>query len=289
MRIAHYIAAVGLLAAAAWMLPRSTTPDASPPAPMPALPTPPAAAIVAPLPAGPTAVLAPTLSEQVDRLIASHDPKDAMAAYQLLADCATFNRDGDRLVFGTRNRDGTLPGFRNLNAAEKARDARLCPGMTERMRLSRIDYLAIAARAGVDGAAIKMAGEGPFGDPGALLVRPDDPLVREWKNEVVALLERAADDGDLDVLEYIAFQYANGNALFDKHPALAYRYGVATGLIYRDLLAAGDTLAALYAPDGAMMSGVGAALNAEQRAQELAAAMRIAELARARRQQARTQ
>lgn len=256
---------------------------------MPALPTPPAAAIVAPLPAGPTPALEPTLSEQVDRLIASHDSKDAMAAYELLADCATFNRDGDRLVFGPRNRDGTLPGFRNLNAAEKARDARLCPGMTERMRLSRIDYLVIAARAGVDGAAIKMASEGPFGDPGALLVRPDDPLVREWKNEIVALLEHAADDGDLDVLEYIAFQYANGNALFDKHPALAYRYGVATGLIYRDLLAAGDTLAALYAPDGAMMSGVGAALNAEQRAQELAAAMRIAELARARRQQAGTQ
>lgn len=209
-----------------------------------------------------------------------------MAAYQLLADCATFNRDGDRLIFGTRNRDGTLPGFRNLNAAEKAHDARICPGMTERMRLSRIDYLAIAARAGVDGAAIKMAGEGPFGDPGALLVRPDDPLVREWKKEVVALLDRAADDGDLDVLEYIAFQYANGDALFDKHPALAYRYGVATGLIYRDLLAPGDTLAALYAPDGNQMSEIGAALSAEQRAQELAAATRIAELARARRQEA---
>lgn len=51
--------------------------------------------------------------------------------------------------------------------------------MTERMRLSRFDYLAVAVKAGISGALIQMATEGPFGDSTALSTRPDDPLVQE--------------------------------------------------------------------------------------------------------------
>lgn len=227
----------------------------------------------------------PTLAEQVDRLVASGHPQAAFDAYRLLSNCSTFNRDGDRLMFDlqdVRRADGGLPGFRSMTDAEKAHDARLCAGMTERMRVSRVDYLAIAARAGVMGAAIQMAIEGPFGDLTALQTRPDDPLVQAWKQEVQALLEQAADDADIDALEYISFRQQNGDAVFDRNPALAYRYGVARGLIYRDMMGPADTLHILYAPDGELMRTVGAELSPEQRAAEVAAATRIAALARAR-------
>lgn len=227
----------------------------------------------------------PTLAEQVDRLVASGNPQAAFDAYRLLSNCATFNRDGDRLMFDLqdmRRADGGLPGFRSMTDAEKAHDARLCAGMTERMRVSRIDYLAIAARAGVMGAAIQMAVEGPFGDLTALQTRPDDPLVQAWKQEVQALLEKAANDADIDALEYISFRQQNGDAVFDRNPALAYRYGVARGLIYRDMMGPTDTLHILYAPDGELMRTVGAELSTGQRAAEVAAATRIAALARAR-------
>lgn len=227
----------------------------------------------------------PTLAEQVDRLVASGSPHAAFDAYRLLSNCATFNRDGDRLMFDlqdVRRSDGGLPGFRSMNDAEKAHDARLCAGMTERMRVSRIDYLAIAARAGVMGAAIQMAIEGPFGDLTALQTRPDDPLVQAWRQEVQALLEKAANDADIDALEYISFRQQNGDRVFDRNPALAYRYGVARGLIYRDMMGPTDTLHILYAPDGELMQTVGAELSTGQRAAEVAAATRIAALARAR-------
>lgn len=236
-----------------------------------------------------TPATAPTLAELVDHFSATGNPHDAMAAYLLLKNCAAFNRDGDQLIFEAldRHRPGHLmPGFRNLTDVEKAQQTRRCTGMTERMRVARLDYLAIAARAGVMGAAIEMASEGPFGDRTALDTRPDDPLVQAWKLEVVTLLARAADGADLEVLEYMAARQQSNDPLFNQYPALAYRYGVARGLIYGDLIGPEETVHLLYAPDGALMQGIAAGLSPEQRAAELAAATRIADLARARHQAA---
>jgi hypothetical protein len=96
-------------------------------------------------PTGPQPASAPpplALAEQIDRLVATRDPANAYAAYRLLADCISFNRDGDRIVFeDNRAHRGDI---RALSAVEKTRDALLCAGMTERMRQSRLDYLAIA-------------------------------------------------------------------------------------------------------------------------------------------------
>lgn len=283
-------AALLLAAGAALLWHRSPEPGraAAPVMPAPS-PVAPKASLPLPMqPAAPVAPTMPTLSEQVDRLIASGNPHAAFDAYRLLSNCATFNRDGDRLIFDLQNlrrSDGGLPGFRSMTDGEKAHDAHLCTGMTERMRVARLDYLAMAARAGVMGAAIQMAMEGPFGDLSALQTRPDDPLVQAWKQEVQALLETAANDADLEALEYISFRQQDGDAVFNKNPALAYRYGVARGLIYRELIGPADTLHILYAPDGELMRTVGASLTAEQRAAELAAATRIAALAKARLQQ----
>jgi hypothetical protein len=232
----------------------------------------------------------PSLSDQVDRLIATRDPANAFAAYQLLANCDSFNRDGDRIIFDMPetgpSKGDAMPGMRAMTPAEKAHEARLCRGMTERMRQSRLDYLAVAAQAGVPGAAIAMATEGPFGDRTALATRPNDPLVQQWKTSVHAQLTRAGDAGDLGVLHYLAGMQTSGDAPFAKNAAEAYRYGLALGLIQRDVNGPNDVIGTLYSARGGLLQAIGAELSDEQRAAELAAATRILERDQARRRQA---
>lgn len=228
----------------------------------------------------PAAIAEPGLVEQVDRLIASRDPVKAYAAFTLINDCATYNRDHDRMVYDlaeVQSKRSMLP-FRGMTDAEKRHDAVLCAGMSERMRLSRIDYLAIAAKAGVRGAAIQMAQEGPFGDPSALLSRPDDPLVQEWKRTVLDQLTNSAENGDMGTLAYLWAKEVMGDPITG--------YVVAQGLIMRDLMGPDDLGAVMYGPDGGLARDI-EGLSTEQRAVELAAAQRIAEAAREQRKRAR--
>ena len=281
------LATLALVAAARWTQPDDVHQAAMPapalqPAPVRPLPA-------APVAAPPTAPAA-SLAEQVDALIASRDPQKAYEAYRLLADCASFNRDGDRLIFepeeaAHQKNDGALPGFRAMLESEKRRDAVLCAPMTERMRQSRIDYLATAAQAGIPGAAIAQVSEGPFGDRSALTTRPNDPLVREWKTRVQEQLARIADEqADVGVLSYLAAMRTVGSDVFDKDPALAYRYGVAMGLIMQELVGPDNELARSYRADGSLMQNAASSLTMQERAAQLTEARRIAETARARRQ-----
>jgi hypothetical protein len=223
------------------------------------------------------------LNAQVERLLATHDPADAFRAYWLVADCAAFNADRDRLVFD----QGAQFGLRPVSEREKQRDARLCGPMTERERQARLDYLAIALKAGVPGAATAFAEAGPFGDPSALKTRPDDPLVKEWKATARAQLARAADSGtDIGALHVWGTYNEVGSDITEKNPAVAYPYLLAIGLIQADLLGADDLLAKVYAPDSDLMTALAADLSPEQRAAGLAAARRIAGLAKEARQRA---
>jgi len=232
----------------------------------------------------------PPLNVQVDRLLATHDPADAYRAYRLVADCATFNLNHDRIIFDEQElkhwtRD-SLPGFRAMTDDEKRHDAKLCSGLTERERQSRLDYLATAARAGVPGAAIDFATEGPFGDPSALQTRPGDPLVQEWKATALAQLTRAAESGaDLGAIRYLANAYAIGSVPAERKPLLAYRYFVASSLIDEDLIGPGP-MSRTLAEQRESLSAMVQNFSPEQRAAELTAARRIADLARAQREQA---
>jgi hypothetical protein len=270
--LATGVAAVGLFA---W------SDDAEPPAPASAA----AAATVppslhpgaAPLPPTPSAEDAPpSLHVQVERLLATHDPRDAFAAYYLIAGCAAFNIEHDALVFDKDElkhwKGNTLPGYRAMTAPEKERQTRVCDGMTERERQSRLDYLAVAVAADVRGAAIAYAREGPFGDPSALQTRPDDPLVQEWKSRAARQLAYAAEtDADLFALGYLAAENFNGSGLTAQNPLLAYRYNTAMAMIYADM----------FGPNHPLAKGDdGADLAPAQRDAELAAARRIADRAR---------
>jgi hypothetical protein len=260
------------------------------------LPSPQRSAWLGPLPAAAqTPSLPPTeeapLNEQIERLLATHKAEDAYRAYWLVADCAAFNLNGDRIVFDQEElkhpKPGALPGFRGMSEEEKRHDARLCSGMSERQRQSRLDYLAIAAKAGVFGAALNFANEGPFGDPSALQTRPGDPLVQEWRATARAQLTQAAEAGtDLSAIQYLAQAHADGAVLGAKDPLLAYRYFAAWDLIEEDLLGPAHPLVKNLARIREQRSGMLNDASPEQRAAELAAARRIADLAKMRREQA---
>lgn len=261
-------------------------------------PASPPARVAAPAPAParrqalPAIAEAPPLNVQLDRLLATHDPEDAYRAYRLVADCATFNRNHDRIIFDQEDLEhptgDALPGFRTMTEEEKRHEARLCDGLTERQRQSRLDDLAIAAKAGVPGAAVDFATEGPFGDPSALETRPNDPLVQAWKASAIDQLTRAAEAGaEPGALQYLADQYASGAALTGKNPLLAYRYLVAMDLIDQELHGPADPAAASLSAQREQSSDMLRDFSPEQLAFELAAARHIADLAKARREQAR--
>jgi hypothetical protein len=219
-----------------------------------------------------------SLSVQVARLLATHDPQDAYTAYMLVSSCARFNRSHDLQVF-----DDKLRAARSISAAERQGLTAMCGAMTERERLARLDYLAIAVKAGVPGAAWTFAAEGPFGDPSALATRPDDPLVREWKATAATQLTQAAEAGDVTSLMLWGLQKLAGSELTDKHPAVGYGYLLATSLIAADSAGVNHPSARFYAEGSEMMNVMGGTLTPAQRAAAMIEARRIAARVKARR------
>ena len=264
-------------------------------------PPPPAAALHAlpqPLPATrrsslarPAAASTPAelpLAAQVDRLLASHDPEDAYAAYRLIADCAEFSDKHDRMVFDRREaarapKDTFMAGYRGMTDDEKRHDAVFCANLTERQRQSRLDALAVAAQAGVSGAAVAFLDAGPFGDPSALKTRPDDPLVQAWKATATAQLQLAADAGDVGTLFYFAPALLSGSDAVARNPQLAYRYSLALGEIQTDMF--GDNPMSRYFTQR-IPQMLESELDPATRAAEQASAHRIATLEKARRERA---
>ncbi len=279
---------VATLLIAAWMWnDRSAGPGVpeAPPTAMPAQASRPAAPAALPpapaLPAMPTRELDLPLADQVERLLATQDPKDAYTAYLLLASCVIVNDTHDLKFY-----DSTLRTSRAMTAAERQQVTAWCSGMTERERQARLDHLAIAARGGVAGAAWTFFAEGPFGDPSALQTRPDDPLVREWKATAAAQLAQAAEAGDETTLLLWGFKNLKADGTLDTDPALGYGYLLAYGLIAPDRILGGTPAAQQYAEGSNLMKALGGALSPEQRAAAMAAAQRIAAKVKAKRQRA---
>ncbi|NIA55449.1 hypothetical protein HAV22_17570 [Massilia sp. TW-1] len=214
-------AALGLvvvLVAPAWRAPQPAAP-APASIPVPAAPSPAAGApawlsdVPAPAPVEP-------LAHRIDRLAASGDARDAYRAWWLLHACVVFERTG-RLP----ERDGDEPDT-------LADPAHACATLNERTKMARIDHLERAARAGVDGALAELVEEGPFGDPTALMTRPDDPLVKEWKARVNGMLSAQAEDGYWSSLYqlFTGFWFGHPAIAADRQSALAY------GIALRDIM-----------------------------------------------------
>ena len=225
------------LALAYWFLPDDGAPVAASAVPAPAQGrslaayfTLDASAVPVPDPVAPPV----SLAQQLARLAASGRPEDAYAAYNLLDDCISFEKEG------------RLPGLefelgREMTAEEKAAQRQLCAGLTQRQREDRLAYLATAAKAGVPGAATLFLSEGPFGDRSALRNRPDDPLVQAWKRQAIAQLAAQADEAELSSVATLMMAYLRDGDVVQKDAPQAYGYLLALRLVYDDILAPGVT------------------------------------------------
>lgn len=194
---------------------RAALASAATPRPGPAWPgqVPAARALVAETKAVPVVPVA----QAVDALRASGSPEAAFEAYLLVHDCVFYQKEGWLPRPGRHGMDG-------LTEAEAQEERQRCAGLTPSMAMRRLDDLGKAVAAGVMGAACAYYVEGPFGDPGALKTRPDDPLVRKWKAGAVARLTRQADQGEYGALELLRVAYGDGDDTVAKNPALALRY-----------------------------------------------------------------
>jgi hypothetical protein len=83
-----------------------------------------------------------------------------------------------------------------------------------------------AAISRVPGAAIDFANEGPFGDLNALVTRPDDPLVKDWRSRAIGYLESSASAGHVDSLSTLSMIYSSGRDA-ERNPKTALMYQVA--------------------------------------------------------------
>lgn len=173
-----------------------------------------------------------TLAQQVDMLAASGRPQDAYVAFWLVQTCMDFMRTGELRV-----EEGDV--FRPASAPEKVSQARRCADVTERMKSSRLEHLALAARAGASAADLLFLKAGPFGDPSALESRPDDPLVLAWKEEAIGYLELQAERGSVSSMITLVGEYNEDLGLAKKHSESALRYATAVHGYY-DALLGGD-------------------------------------------------
>jgi hypothetical protein len=211
------------------------------------------------------------LAQQVQRLSASREPRDAYQAYRLLRACMDTQHQPLQVAAIGAVADG------RSGLAGVADPVAFCGAMTERMRTDRIALLERAARAGVDGAMVALVEEGPYGDASALATRPDDPLVTEWKARIGQMLGEQAGQGDWASLYLLFTGFAFGNPAIavDRQSALAY------GLALRDIVVRLDGLTEDQAIpfNGPFLDQVKAGLSPEQQSRAAAQAAGIVDAA----------
>jgi hypothetical protein len=162
------------------------------------------------------------------RLADSKDPKQAYQAYQVLAECV-FARDAAKELLQTPSNQRQAGA---LEAAD-ARKVQVCEDLQDADLVvqKRLTLLTTAAEAGVYGAAVRLAGLGPFGDISNLYTRPDDLLVREWGRRMTELITKAAETKDPEALMSLANQYAYGGGVANERnhaKALMYMFALRT-------------------------------------------------------------
>ena len=167
----------------------------------------------------------PSRAAEVARLWASADSRDAWHAYQLVDACVRAREveaSAAALPLGP-----PTAAAREAMASGWESAAQVCDDISAAQIAQRLHHLDVAAAAGVPGAAVALAAEGPFGDRDALAQRPDDPLVVAWKQRVVELMQASAKNGDKDALLALANQYRSADGLVARDPQRALAYWAA--------------------------------------------------------------
>jgi len=173
-------------------------PDAPPTQPRTATARPGPALQLSPAPLPDAAEAPASLAAKVEQLASRDTPRDAYAAFALLARCVRA-REFDAYL-------KSLPMERGLDAQRSVYGdgqrllSEVCSDLSMAQLVARIDLVEKAARGGVPGAASAWIEQGPFGDKSALEQRPDDPLVIEWVKQAIARIYSAAKTDDIDAI-----------------------------------------------------------------------------------------
>lgn len=165
-----------------------------------------------------------SVAAEVERLARSADVRDAMLAYSLVDRCIRA-REAEAAI-ASLPRTPENQEIRHELAASPARASEVCRGLSSAQIAGRLSLLERAASAGVPGAAVALAEEGPFGDRSALEQRPDDPLVVDWKRHVVELMQAAAHFGDRASMVALSTAF-QGGGLAEREPQQALAYWIA--------------------------------------------------------------
>lgn len=165
---------------------------------------------------------------QFDEYAKANTPTDRFRAYLLAQNCIwamEHQRNAEMTPPGERNEDVR----RQLEGGEfRAKVETACGDLKDTQLLARRKYVEEAAEAGFPMAAIYLSAEGPFGDPRALVDRPNDPAVLQWRSHIVDLLKLAASKGDTAAMTSLSNMYASGSGVIEgRDPVKALEYWAA--------------------------------------------------------------
>ena len=127
-----------------------------------------------------------SIAAEVDRLVATHNPTDAFAAYRLIRNCMNARRD--QLVVAEWAANNDKSKVPSVSAA--------CGDLSPGQVASRNQYLSLAAKAGINGAAGALAEEGPRGDGVVMSIAPDDAEQAAYIQAVKEAVAAGAAAGD---------------------------------------------------------------------------------------------
>lgn len=145
------------------------------------------------------------------------DVAAAYEAYQAASVCAA-NED-PVTDFGD-------PAEREQFMRERQGLAALCAGMTPAQVQERLGFLATAARAGKVDAQIDFYMEGPYGRHFDMADNPDDPIVKQWKQDALGHLQQAGNKCDHFALALLSTVYDAGQ-LTQRDLKMSMAYSIA--------------------------------------------------------------
>lgn len=144
----------------------------------------------------------------------------ALSGFQIIELCIAFQYNAAHHI------DEKTGMKRPLTALARREQAAYCAHLTETMKRDRLVYLEQAVKGGAIGAALAFFQAGPFGDPSALVTRPDDPLVQEWKQQAGGYLTQAAHSGDMSAMMVI-YNSDSAQGMPGISPVLQHAAGLA--------------------------------------------------------------
>lgn len=156
----------------------------------------------------------PSLSAEIDRLAATGSPADLLEAYGKLKFCvgtAEFAR-----------KHAPERGAYNVPVEEA------CGDISNAQLRQRHDYLAKAVKAGVPGALLAKSFSGPHdGEWHVFTNRPDDPMIKEWRDTFYGeLVDSAERTGSFEAMNLLA-KFNMTGTLREKNEVHALGYHLA--------------------------------------------------------------